>query len=405
MVSYVTYTQVLTVVIVSILVFVGYSNGILWTSTYTESSTSYDTVTYTNSTTPTSTSTSTSSSTSTTSTSTSQNYPFISPYLQQLEGIRAVLMQPFFVGNQRYGFDPAVGEVCGGNVEASPAVGIKAGYNTVCVQTDVNIEGGCSLDYFNSRDSILNDTPGWSYEDTDICQMVRLYLSEPFYAIGGCSEPFQVVSYRASFSLLDRRESEMGFTSPYLNMLDQAGVHIGGIGSSCGTEGQVYYSVNNPMLVAEMPGTPIGPNSGLEELSFYIDEAYMQCIVGTTPCSTWQSAYQNAMSQFPFQAPRQALHFIQATLATQAWTLSNATYDGLTSLQMLQIAVGQVFTPYSQIGPMGVDGDIGPHGGLAQSWGNSNDQTPEANMQAMIAFDPNMPLWFTYACAMTPAMC
>ena len=207
-------------------------------------------------------------------------------------------------------------------------------------------------------------------------------------------------------SLLDRREGEYGFIGPYASTLDQPGVHLGGIGHSCGTEGQVWYVESggiveaNPYIVTEMPGSALGPNDNLEELSFYIDEAYMQCIALTAPCSVWQTAYLNAMSQYPFQAPRQALHFIQVTRATQAWNAASCgcTFAAQASAD-LTAAITKIFTPTSP------GGALGPDGGLTQQWGGGGDRTPEPNMQAMIAFDPDMPNWFTTACYLNQADC
>jgi hypothetical protein len=355
---------------------------------------------------------------------------FVLPYLSQLEKIREVLMTPFTPGS--YGYDPTTGLVCGGNIEASPAIGVQSGYNDVCVLTDNNIEGGNALDYFNGASSVLSGLTAFStfnqgyfdtaivhnnvsyyYLSSNVYNTTRSYLSQPFYGIGGCPSPFSPVLYPSSFTpLYDRREGEYGFIGPYANILDTPGVHLGGIGQSCGTEGQVWYVENggtvitNPLIVAEMPGTPIGPNNDLEELSFYIDEAYMQYIAGNAPAYLWQTAYKNAMSQFPFEAPRQALHFIQVTLATNAWNLTDITYDGITPFQMLEIAIQQVFTPANQVGPMAVLGDVGRDGGLYQSWGaQGSSNTPEANMQAMIAFDPQMPTWFTLASCVSALLC
>jgi hypothetical protein len=40
---------------------------------------------------------------------------------------------------------------------------------------------------------------------------------------------------------------------------------------------------------------------------------------------------------------------------------------------------------------------MGSDGGLSQTWGGGNSDTPEPNFQAMIALDPRMPTWFTQA--------
>lgn len=386
---------------------------------------------------------------------------FVCSYTTQLEKIRQVLMTPYSPGTtQSYGYYMPVGLTCGGNIEPSGLIGVNNGYNNVCVVTDNNIEGGGALDYFNSADSILNTSAqfsAWNFQEysgssiasmtcsdascslnTNILGTVRNYLtpsdnpswtiSTGWYGIGSCPA-LQPVFYPSSFTpLVDRREGEYGFTDLYASQLVSGTYKIGGIGNSCGTEGQTWYAEDQPLspggagqvsyvigpqsdelgtgtsatpyIVTEMPGGVVGPGSNLEELSFYIDVLYMQCVAGTAPCTgpgSWQYVYaHDAMTQYPFEAPRQALHFIQVSRATQAWLLTNVTVDGLTPLQMLQIAVAQIFTPSTQTGPMGVGGALGPDGGLYQQWGGGgSSNTPEPNMQAMIAFDPQMPYWFT----------
>ena len=138
--------------------------------------------------------------------------------------------------------------------------------------------------------------------------------------------------------------------------------------------------------------------SDLEELSFGIDEAYMQFQNGSAAASVWQNAFKCAMSQYPFAAPREALHFIQASRVTEAWNYSTSTFplvDGLTALQMTQNAITQLLTSCTATGVMpGLSvnkGAYGPHGGLSQTWGNCGDQTPEPNFQAMAAFYPFTP--------------
>jgi len=372
---------------------------------------------------------------------------FVCPYLNHLEKIREVLMTPYTPGQrQSYGYYSPIGLTCGGNIEPSPAIGVSGGYNNVCVVVDNNFEGGYGLDYYNNPGSVLasdstltqwNTASGYSSANflsfnqnpyfssiysggalnTNIYSTARSYLStaQPWYGIGGCSAPFRPIFYPTSFSLLDRREGEYGFIGPYWQTLDQMGVHLGGIGNSCGTQGQVWYVENagvvqgNPLIVTEMPGGALSGSGGLEELSFFIDEAYMQWVAGNAPASTWQNAYTNAMCQYPFPAPRQALHFIQVTRATAAWNnpafASGVSCGGtqtISATQMLTNAIQQLFTPSGQTGPMGVGGASGIDGGLYQQWGGAgSSDTPEPNMQAVIAFDPDMPNWFTMACFQT----
>jgi len=303
-------------------------------------------------------------------------------------------MTPYTLGSQHYGYDSTFGLVRGGNIQPSPAIDVPGGYNDVIVVIDNNLEGSYSLDYFNSAQSVLSTVPGFQSVNTSIYANVRAILSEAWLGIGGCSAPFTTYTYPASFQLLDRREAEYGFIGPYASILETPGNHLGGIGSNCGTQGQTWYlqrydtlptSATQPLIVTAFPSNQTIPSTGdLEELSFYIDEMYMQCVAGTSSCSLWQNAYMNAMSQYPFSVPRQALHFIQATRATQAWTMNNMTYNGVSARTMLNNTINQIFASA-----------VGPDGGLYQIFGRgASDQTPEPNFQAMIAFDPRMPLWF-----------
>jgi hypothetical protein len=319
---------------------------------------------------------------------------WVQPYLAQLEKVRQVLMTPYTIGNQHYGYDATFGLVRGGNIEPSPAINVNGGYNDVIVAIDNNLEGSASLDYFNSASSPLVGQAGFVPVNTNIYGNVRALLSKTWVGIGGCSSPFVQYNYPSSFSLLDRREAEYGSFGPYFSTLVKPGNHLGGIGNNCGTQGQTWYlpgydsvptSTSKPLIVTVFPSnTPVGTRGNLEELSFYIDQAYLQCEAGTAPCSLWQNAYLNAMSQYPFGAPRQALHFIQASRATAAWTMSNMTYNGINAYQMLQNTINRIWSSA-----------VGPDGGIYQSFnGGSSDKTPEPNFQAMIAFDPRMPGWF-----------
>ncbi len=353
---------------------------------------------------------------------------FVCPYLNQLERIRAVLMRPYMPGqSQSYGFDSTIGLTCGGNIEPSPALGnagpthdyTSGGYHDTCVGIDNNFEGSKSLDYFNNVGSILTGIPGWTVSSpaSNIYGTVTNLLDNMSWnGVGGCPSPFTQYSYPSGFQLLDRREAEYGFAGMNVyRLLNPQGINIGGIGNNCGTGGQTWYlptreTASTTTIVTVFPSnqTP-GMNSDLEELSFVIDNLYAQCVAfgPTSPsCAQWRTAYTNAMSQYPFPAPRQALHFIQATRATGAWMLTGITVHGLTPLQMLEITIKQIFTPSTQTGPMGVGGAVGPDGGLYQQWGGrGSSDTPEPNFQAMVAFDPNMPNWFTSACYTTPASC
>lgn len=350
-------------------------------------------------------------STTTTTYLSSEDYNFwVKPYLTQLAKIEGVLTQPYISGNREsYGYDSATGLTCGGNIEPSLAINVTNGYNDVCVLIDNNLEGGASLDYFASSNSVLAGQTGFTPMNLQVYTETRSYLSMPFYGVGPCTQPFTVYNYPSNFSLYDMREAEYGFADPYASDLVQPGIHIGGIGTlTCNgtTEGgQIWYLENydtlgSTMIVTEFPNdTAPSTNSDLQELSFVIDELYMQCVAGTAPCSQWQSAYMNAMSQYPFAAPRDALHFIQVTRATGAWTMSNMTYNGMSAAAMLQDTITKIFTPES------AGGALGANGGLSQSWGTGGDKTPEPNMQAMIAFDPRMPSWFSPECYNNESSC
>jgi hypothetical protein len=64
--------------------------------------------------------------------------------------------------------------------------------------------------------------------------------------------------------------------------------------------------------------------------------------------------------------------------------MSNMTFNGVSAMKMLQDSISQVFSSA-----------VGPDGGLYQNFeGTGTDQTPEPNFQALVAFDPRLPLWF-----------
>lgn len=335
---------------------------------------------------------------------------WVKPYLSQLAMIEGVLTHSYSPGTHgSYGYDSALGLVCGGDTEPSAAISVYSGYNNVCVLIDNNLEGGASLDYFASPASPLLGQPGFNEMNLHIYTNTRNYLSMPFYGIGPCSPPFEIYSYPANFSLLERTETEYGFAGPYVSVLIQPGIHVGDVGTlTCDGEteqGQVWYLENNDnpdstMIATELPSsTPPLANSSLDELSFVIDELYMQCVGGTTPCSQWQSAYQYAMSEYPFPAPRDALHFVQVTRATGAWAMSNMSYNGVSAETMLKETISDIFTPQD------AGGALGANGGLSQSWGKGADDTPEPNFQALVAFDPRMPAWFSTTCMKNATTC
>lgn len=336
---------------------------------------------------------------------------WVKPYLAQLAKIEAILTQSYTPGSQAsYGYYSPLGLTCGGSVERSTAIAVSNGYNDVCVLVDDNLEGGASLDYFAGAQSPLIGEPGFNLmNNLSIYENTRRLLSMPFYGIGPCSQPFEVYYYPSNFTMLDRREAEYGFADPYAAELVQPGIHIGGTGSlTCNghkESGQIWYledydTPSSPMIVTELPNsTAPSTTSSLDTLSFLIDEMYMQCVAGVRPCSDWQGVYLNAMAQYPFAAPRDALHFIQVTRATGAWAMSNLTYNGMSAETMLNDTIAQIFTPQS------AGGALGPDGGISQSWGTGNDETPEPNFQAMVAFDPRMPSWFTLGCWNNQSSC
>ena len=392
------------------------------TSTIATTTSSYITTTTTSSITMTSTSTSSITSTSrasttqtnTNSTQTSSNFTssedyqlWVLPYLSQLENIRAVLMQSYSIGRGHYGYDSSFGLVRGGNIQANPAINVSNGYHDVIVAINNNLEGSYSLDYFNSANSVLLGQPGFTPQATNIYGNDRALLSKTWDGIGNCSSPFVQYTYPSSFSLFDRREAEYGFIGPYASIVASPGNHLGGIGSpSCtngtvsATGGQVWFlqgyenpqtTLSQPLIATVFPSSyTIASRGDLESLSFYIDQMYMQCQAGIpSSCTSWRTAYLNAMSQYPFPAPREALHFVQVTRATGAWQDPTFTYNGTTATQMLQNTITKLFTPAVS------GGSLGPDGGLYQSWGGiGSSDTPEPNFQAMVAFDPRMPSWF-----------
>ena len=111
----------------------------------------------------------------------------------------------------------------------------------------------------------------------------------------------------------------------------------------------------------------------------------MQCVAGTAPCSLWQNAFLTDMARYPWSETRGSAHFIEAARATQAWTMSNMTYNGMSAKTMLQDTINNLWAN-------GVDLS---NGGMYQNWGTPNDgRTPEPNMQVLTAFNPNLPSWF-----------
>ena len=111
----------------------------------------------------------------------------------------------------------------------------------------------------------------------------------------------------------------------------------------------------------------------------------MQCVAGTAPCSLWQNAFLTDMARYPWTDTRGSAHFIEAARATQAWTMSNMTYNGMSAKTMLQDTINNLWA-----------GGVDPsNGGMYQNWGTPNNgRTPEPNMQVLTAFNPNLPSWF-----------
>ena len=311
---------------------------------------------------------------------------FVAPYLDQIEAVRKVLMTPYPLPAQKgkYGYDSASGLIRGANIEPSPAIGVSGGNNDAIVYYDSNMEGSASLDFFN----------GVAGVSTQIFQTAYNTLtSATWYGVGACSKPFKAYRYPSDFPLLDRRDPSLGTFSPFYSIFIKSGAQIATTGSSCGTQGQTWYlfkdagitPYTNPLLVTELPSnTPVGINSDLEMLNFLIDLLYIQ------NSSSWRTAFMNAMNQYPFSAPRQALHFIECCRNTKAWADTTfPTVQGLTVLQMIQATITKIWTPSANGGAMGTDG------GLYQAWGGGgSSNTPEPNFQAMRAFDPRGPSWF-----------
>ncbi len=350
---------------------------------------------------------------------------WVQPYLSQIEGVREVMMTPFQTGS--FGYNAQYGLVEGGGIEPSPAIGVPGGYNNIIVISDNNLEGGLSLDYWNSASSPLASLQtfinfntknyGSGTVDTDINGQVRKYLSQTWFGVGACSAPFTPYTYPGSFHgtssgyLLDRREPEYGFIDPYASILIQPGIHIGGIGNNCGTEGQTWFlsgyggftggatsdacQGSQPCINTEFPSSsPVVTDGGDDTQGFLIMEYDMQCVAGTAPCSLWQNAFLTDMARYPWSDTRGSAHFIEAARATQAWTMSNMTYDGMSAKTMLQDTISNLWA----------DGVDPSNGGMYQNWGTPNDgRTPEPNMQVLTAFNPNLPSWFTLPTTTTSA--
>lgn len=305
---------------------------------------------------------------------------FVAPYLTQIERVRKVLMKPYTLGKQHYGYDSTHDLIRGAQIEPSLAIGVKGGYNDAIVFYDSNMEGSSSLDFFNGVAGVNTSIFQTSY---------NILTASTWYGVGQCGKPFKPYRYPADFPLLDRRDPSMGTTSPFYSLFIKHGSQIGTTGNSgCGgTSGQLWFLFKDagitpytaPLLVTELPSnTPVGPNADLEMLNFYIDLLYIQGNSG------WRTSFEKAQSYYPFGQPRDALHFLECARNTKAW--SDTTFPkvaGLTVLQMMQATITKVWA------------SVGPDGGLYQSWGGSgSSDTPEPNFQCMRAFDPRGPSWF-----------
>jgi hypothetical protein len=356
---------------------------------------------------------------------TSEDYQlWVQPYLANIESVREVIMTPYTPqgSGTGWGYSTQYGLYQGGGIEPAPAIGVGNGYNNVIVISDNNIEGGLSMDYWNSPQSVLtslsafsnfnNANYGVAVYPTNFNSQVRSFNSMTWYGVGACSGPsFTAYQYPSSFNqggstgyLLDRREAEYGFIGPYASILIQPGVHIGGIGSNCGTEGQTWYvssyggftngistqsacqpSSATPCIVTEFPSNKPAQLPGDDTGGFVVMEYYMQCVSGTASCSLWQNALKiETAADYPFTSTRGAAHFIEAVRATGAWTMSNMSYDGMPYSTLLQNTITSLWS-------QGQDSN----GGMKQNWdANDGGLTGEPNMQVLTAFNPNLPSWF-----------
>jgi hypothetical protein len=316
---------------------------------------------------------------------------FVQPYLVQRERIRQIAMKPYTGQHGTYGYDARTGLFGGGNIEASPAIGVPAGNNDCDVLYDNNMEGGYFLDRLNLKAGVVTHIYSTAW---------NLVSTKTWYGVGGCSKPFKSYTYPHSFPLLDRRDPTLGSASPVYTSLINPATKIGGTGSNCGTGGQTWFLFKDagvtpmtaPLIVTEFPSSnPVGINSDLEELSFLIDLLDLQ-----KNASEWQTGVQNAMAQYPFKAPRQALHFYKCMRDTAAWSrLPTLTHAGLTIQQMMLNAINTVFTPSGSTGPMGVKGAMGSDGGIYQQWGGGgSSDTPESNFQTIAGLDDSLPSLF-----------
>jgi hypothetical protein len=143
----------------------------------------------------------------------------------------------------------------------------------------------------------------------------------------------------------------------------------------------------HPCIVTEFPSNnPVVTNGGDDTQGFLVMEYYMQCIAGTASCSLWQNAFKTEMARYPWADTRGSAHFIEAARATGAWQLASMTYNGVSALTMLQNAIHNLWA----------QGQDQVNGGLYQNWATPNNgRTGEPIMQAMTAFNPNLPGWFT----------
>jgi hypothetical protein len=316
---------------------------------------------------------------------------WIQPYESHIEKVRAVLMTPYTLGQQHYGYDGTFGLVRGANIEPSPAIGVSNGYNDAIVLIDNNLEGSASLDFWNSYAGVKSSVEA----------NCRAFLdATAFDEISGACPPFATIKYDGT----DRREAQLGSHSPYHAQLSKAGAQIfntsgqtdyvpgyegiGGAAASCSKPPKLQTDEAHPLIVTALPiDHAIGEGGNLENDGPWIDLAFEQ---GSPKAQAEYAKVVQAWDGNTFGsyggATRDLLHFIIASRATGFWRDGSIKGPKGTAEEVLK----QVITLVWEI--------AGSNGGLPQSYsgtlGSGGDQTPEPNFQAMLAFDPRLPTWF-----------
>ncbi len=313
---------------------------------------------------------------------------WVEPYLTQIDKVRQVLMTPYVLAPNNYGYDPGFGLVRGGNIEPSPAIGVTASNEDVIVLIDNNLEGSASLDFWNSYSGVT----------TTVEANCRGYLAKTFDEISSNCPPFPTTTYNGT----DRREAKYGSHSPYYAQLSQPGAKIyqtagqtdyvqgfeglNAAHASCSNPPTLSTNMANPLIVSALPvGSAIGSGGNLETDGPWIDLQFEQGSVAaaqaefTRVVQAWNGT---GFGTTYGSATRDLLHFIEAARATGFWRDATITGPQGTAQQVLQQVINVIWQ------------NAGPGGGLSQEPPGGSYDTPEPNFQALIAFDPRVPTWF-----------